>query len=170
VFQLVVVMLTLSVLGFGGGNAIWPQLYTDAVEQYHWVSAVDFSKYFALARLAPGPGTTFSALLGYAVGGLGGAIVAALAMFLPASLIVLGISTVYDRFHDHPWRPVIARAMIPVVLGLTWVGITFLSRGALDTPVTYAIALVAGAIIMWTNLNVALVILGAGVFGAIVFR
>lgn len=169
-FQLVVVMLTLSVLGFGGGNAIWPQLYTDAVEQYHWVSAVDFSKYFALARLAPGPGTSFSALLGYAVGGLGGAVVAALAMFLPASLIVLAISTVYDRFHEHPWRKVFARAMIPIVLGLTWVGITFLGRGALDTPATYAIALAAGALMMWTNLNAALVILGAGVVGAIVFR
>jgi chromate transporter len=170
VFQLVVVMVTLSILGFGGGNAIWPQLYTDAVDQYHWVSAVDFSKYFALARLAPGPGTAFSGLLGYAVGGLGGAVIAGVAMFLPAALIVLAISTVYDRFHHHPWRKIFARAMIPVVLGLTWVGITLLSRGALDTPLTYVIAAAACATILWTSINASLVILAAGILGAIVFR
>jgi chromate transporter len=170
VLRLVIVMITLSLLGFGGGNAIWPQLYTDAVERYHWVSAVDFSKYFALARLAPGPGTGFSGLLGYAVGGIWGAIVAALAMFLPAALVVFAISAVYDRFREHPWRKLFARAMIPIVLGLTWVGITFLSRGALDTPLTYVIALIAGGLILFTNLNAALVILGAALVGAIALR
>lgn len=169
-FRLVVVMVTLSALGFGGGNAIWPQLYTDAVDQYHWVTAADFSKYFALARLAPGPGTTFSALLGYAVGGMGGAVIATLAMFVPASLIVLAISSVYDRYHEHPWRKIFARAMIPIVLGLTWVGITLLSRGALEGPATYAIAIAAFALILWTNVNAALVILGAGVVGAVLFH
>lgn len=168
--QLVIVMVTLSLLGFGGGNAIWPQLYTDSVDQYHWVSAADFAKYFALARLAPGPGTTFSALLGLAVGGFGGAVIATLAMFIPASLVVLTVSAIYDRFHDHPLRKTFARAMIPVVLGLTWVGITLLGRGALDTPATWAMAVAAGALIMWTNLNAALVILGAGVLGAVVFH
>lgn len=169
-FRLVVVMVTLSALGFGGGNAIWPQLYTDAVDQYHWVTAADFSKYFALARLAPGPGTTFSALLGYAVGGLAGSVIATLAMFVPAALICLGISAVYDRFYEHPWRKIFARAMIPIVLGLTWVGITLLGRGALDTLPTYAIAIAAGALIMWTNVNAALVILGAAAVGIVVFR
>lgn len=168
--RLVIVMLTLSALGFGGGNAIWPQLYSDAVDHYHWVTPDQFSKYFALARLAPGPGTTFSALLGYAVGGMGGAIVATLAMFVPAALIVLAISTIYDRFHEHPWRKLFARAMIPIVLGLTWVGITLLSRGALDTPPTYAIALAALAVMLWTKMNAALVILVAGIAGVILFR
>ena len=168
--QVVIVMLTLSALGFGGGNAIWPQLYTDAVDHYHWVTADQFSKYFALARLAPGPGTTFSALLGYAVGGLSGAIVATLAMFVPAALIVLAISTIYDRFHQHPWRKLFARAMIPIVLGLTWVGITLLSRGALDGPATYAIALATLGIMLWTKVNAALIILIAGVAGVVLFR
>jgi chromate transporter len=168
--QVVIVMLTLSALGFGGGNAIWPQLYTDAVDHYHWVTADQFSKYFALARLAPGPGTTFSALLGYAVGGMGGAVVATLAMFVPAALIVLAISTIYDRFHEHPARKIFARAMIPIVLGLTWVGITLLSRGALDTPPTYAIAIGTLIVMLRTKWNAALLILVAAGAGMVLFR
>ncbi len=168
--QLVLVLLTLSVLGFGGGNAIWPQLYHDAVDQYQWVNAAEFSKLFALARLAPGPGTTISALLGYRVGGLVGSVIAAIAMIVPAALIVLGVSALYDRYHSHPWRKLFSRAMVPIVLGLTWVGISLLSRGALDTPLTYAIAIVACGMILWTNVNAALVIFGAAVIGAVVFR
>jgi chromate transporter len=58
--RMALVIATLSMLGFGGGNAVFPQLYTDSVDVYHWVTAAEFSRYFALARLAPGPGTTIT--------------------------------------------------------------------------------------------------------------
>ena len=164
------VIATLSVLGFGGGNAVFPQLYTDSVDVYHWVTAAEFSRYFALARLGPGPGTTITALIGYAVGGLPGAALGAFAMFFPAAVVVYAIIALYDRFHEHPWRKIFARAMIPIVLGLTWVGVTLLSRGALDSPLTYAIAAAAAATMIWTRVNASLVILAAAVVGLVAFR
>jgi chromate transporter len=168
--RMMLVIATLSMLGFGGGNAVFPQLYTDSVDVYHWVTAAEFSRYFALARLGPGPGTTITALIGFAVGGLPGAALGAFAMFFPAALIVLGVSALYDRFHDHPWRKIFARAMIPIVLGLTWVGVTLLSRGALDSPITYAIAAGAAAAMIWTRVNASLVILAAAIVGLVAFR
>ena len=164
------VIATLSVLGFGGGNAVFPQLYTDSVDVYHWVTAAEFSRYFALARLGPGPGTTITALIGYAVGGLPGAALGAFAMFFPAAVVVYAIIALYDRFHEHPWRKIFARALIPIVLGLTWVGVTLLSRGALDSPLTYAIAAAAAATMIWTRVNASLVILAAAVVGLVAFR
>ena len=168
--RVALVIATLSVLGFGGGNAVFPQLYTDSVDVYHWVTAAEFSHFFALARLAPGPGTTITALIGYAVGGFPGAAVGALAMFLPAATVVFLIVALYDRFREHPGQKIFARAMIPIVLGLTWVSVTLLSRGALETPLTYALAVGAAALMIWTRVNVSLVILGAGVIGAIALR
>jgi chromate transporter len=167
---LALVIATLSMLGFGGGNAIFPQLYTDSVDVYHWVTAADFARFFALARLAPGPGTTITALIGYAVGGLPGAAVGALAMFIPAAIIVFLIVVLYDRFHEHPGQKIFARAMIPVVLGLTWVSVALLSRGALATPLSYVLAAGTAAMMIWTRANVSLVILGAGLIGAIALR
>jgi chromate transporter len=164
------VIATLSMLGFGGGNAVFPQLYTDSVDVYHWVTAAEFSRFFALARLAPGPGTTITALIGYAVGGFPGAALGAFAMFLPAAVIVFLIVTLYDRVHDHPWRKIFARAMIPVVLGLTWVGVTLLSRGALETPLSYVLAAGAAAAMIWTRINASLVILAAAIVGMIALR
>ena len=168
--RMMLVIATLSVLGFGGGNAVFPQLYTDSVDVYHWVTPAEFSRYFALARLGPGPGTTVTALIGYAVGGFPGSALGALAMFFPAALVVFGVSALYDRFHDHPWRKIFARAMVPIVLGLTWVGVTLLSRGALDSPLTVAIAAGAAATMIWTRVNASLVILAAAVVGLVALR
>jgi len=36
-WQLVAVFAVLSVLGFGGGNAIVPQMYADVVTHHHWI-------------------------------------------------------------------------------------------------------------------------------------
>lgn len=168
--RMALVIATLSVLGFGGGNAVFPQLYTDSVDVYHWITAAEFSRFFALARLGPGPGTTITALIGYAVGGLPGAALGAFAMFFPAACVVFAIVALYDRFHEHPWRKIFARAMIPVVLGLTWVGVTLLSRGALESPLSYVLAIGAAATMIWTRVNASLVILAAAIVGVIAMR
>jgi chromate transporter len=169
-WQLVAVFAVLSVLGFGGGNAIVPQMYADVVNQHHWITTVEFSRFYALSRLAPGPAMTVSALIGYTVAGFAGAVVAAVAMFLPAAAFVYVLAHVWDRFRDHPGRKVFVRAMIPIVLGLSWVGPILLGRGALDGPATVAIALIAAVIMVRTKFNTALVIAIAGVAGTVLFR
>lgn len=168
--RLALVFAVLSALGFGGGNAVFPQMYTDAVDTYHWATSAQFSSDFALARLSPGPATGISALLGYRVGGFAGALLGAIAMFVPAALIVLGIATLYDRFKDHPWRAIFARSMIPIVLGLSWVGVLLLGRGALEGPAAWAIAGASTVLLLATRVNASLLILAAGVLGALILR
>jgi chromate transporter len=164
-WQLIGVFAVLSVLGFGGGNAIVPQMYADVVTQHHWITAVEFSRFYGLSRLAPGPAMTVSALIGYTVAGFTGAVVAAVAMFLPAAMFVYALAHVWDRFHDHPGRKIFARAMIPIVLGLSWVGAVVLGRGALDGPATIGIAVIAAVVMLRTKFNTALVVAAAGVAG-----
>lgn len=169
-WQLAAVFAVLSVLGFGGGNAILPQMYADVVTHYHWLTPVEFARFYALSRLAAGPAMTVSALIGYSVGGWAGAAVASTAIFVPAALIVYVLAYAWDRVHEHPWRKILARAMVPVVLGLQWIATIILGRGALDGPLTVAIALAATAMMLRTKLNTSLIILLAGVAGTIVFR
>lgn len=168
--RLAVVFAILSALGFGGGNAVFPQMYIDSVDVYHWVTAPQFAADFALARLSPGPATGISALIGLAVGGFPGAAVAAVAMFVPAALIVLGLSALYDRFREHAWRALFQRVMIPIVLGLSWVGVVLLARGAVGTWETWVIAAAATALMLWTRFNASLIIVAAGALGALILR
>jgi chromate transport protein ChrA len=60
--------------------------------------------------------------------------------------------------------------MIPIVLGLSWVGTVILGRGSVDGVATAIIALAAAWLMLATKLNTALVILIAGVAGAVLFR
>jgi chromate transporter len=169
-WQLAGVFAVLSALGFGGGNAILPQMYVDVVQQHHWLSDADFSRFYALSRMAPGPGMTVSALIGYTAAGFGGAVVAALAMFVPAAAIVFGLAHLWDRFHDHPYRTIFARAMVPIVLGLSWVGTIILARGAIDGPATIAIALGATAVMLASKVSPVAIIGVAGLAGIAFFR
>jgi chromate transporter len=169
-WQLIVIFGVLSLLGFGGGNAIIPQMYADVVTQHHWITGVEFARFYALSRLAPGPAMTIAALIGYTVAGFSGACVASVAMFLPGAAFVYALAHGWDRFYDHPGRKLFARAMIPIVLGLSWVGAYILARGALDGPATVAIALISAFIMIRTKLNTALVVALAGVAGVFLFR
>src|ERR1700728_4660459 len=109
--RLALVFTILSLLGFGGGNAIIPQMHADVVDHYHWITSADFTRFFGLAKLAPGPTTTMAALVGYAVAGIGGAIVATLAVFVPAAILVYWMGRLWTRYQGNPWRERFSRAI-----------------------------------------------------------
>jgi chromate transporter len=168
--RLAIVFTVLSLLGFGGGNAIIPQMHADVVDHYHWITSADFTRFFGLAKLAPGPTTTMAALVGYAVAGVAGAAVATIAVFVPAGILVYATGHAWTRLRGNPWRERFSRAIKPIVLGLIWAGVVTLGRGATDGPVTIAIAFAATVILLVTEWNQALLVLGAGVVGAFVLR
>lgn len=168
--RLALVFTVLSLLGFGGGNAIIPQMHADVVEKYHWITSVDFTRYYALGKLAPGPTTTMAALVGYAVSGPLGAIVATLAVFVPAGILVAVFGHFWQRLRGNPWRERFAGAIAPVVLGLIWAGVVTLAHGTLDSPVTIGLAVVAAGVLLWSNWNQSIIVLVAGAIGAIALR
>ncbi len=168
--RLALVFAVLSLLGFGGGSAIIPQMHADVVDRYHWITSAEFARFFALGKLAPGPTTSMAALIGYAVAGGLGAIVAFAAVFLPAGIVVYVSAHFWERFRGNPWRDRFARALAPVVLGLIWAGVVTLARGAADAPLTVGLAIVAGAILLRTKWNQSLLVLAAGIVGAFALR
>ncbi|MFX3631369.1 MAG: chromate transporter [Candidatus Pristimantibacillus sp.] len=76
-------------LVFGGGHVILPLLESEVVST-GWVSESDFLTGYGAAQAVPGPLFTFASYLGAMAGGLSGALVATLAIFLPAFLLVAG--------------------------------------------------------------------------------
>lgn len=170
-WQLALVFGTLSLLGFGGGKAIIPQMQLDVVVQHHWVSAMEFARYFAISKLAPGATNSIAALTGYAVAGFAGAGVAALAIFGPSSLLTFGVGLAWDRFREHPWRELLAKALAPVVIGLSWAGIVAIAQGAIDVPWTYAIAIATtAAVLIFSRAHPGVILLGSGIAGALLLH
>jgi chromate transporter len=68
---------------FGSGLAIVPFLRGGVVQEFAWLDERQFLDAVAVAMITPGPVVITVAFIGYLVAGLAGAVIAALATFLP---------------------------------------------------------------------------------------
>ncbi|MES4612445.1 MAG: chromate transporter [Ewingella sp.] len=116
--SLALLFTQLSVLAFGGGNTILPEMQREVVQVHHWMSAQEFSALFALAQAAPGPNMMIVPLVGWQVAGWAGLLVSSLAKFGPSSIITLIVMGGWKRYKDRPWRKIVQRGLVPVTVGL----------------------------------------------------
>jgi chromate transporter len=119
---LLVVFAPLSLSSFGGGQAIIASVAHQSVQLHGWMNQQQFTDMFALARAAPGPSTLIAALIGWQVGGLQGAMVATVAIFVPSSIFFVAVTRLWFRFHRTRWRAVVADGLMPVTIGLVFAG------------------------------------------------
>jgi chromate transporter len=108
-------------LVFGGGHVILP-LLREAVVIPGWVSDQQFLTGYGAAQAVPGPLASFSAYLGAVMGpapnGLAGAAIALVAMFLPGSLLVMGVLPFWNEVRDWRWMQGALRGVNAAVVGL----------------------------------------------------
>ena len=90
---------------FGSGLAIVPFLYSGVVKDYRWLTEQQFLDAVAVAMITPGPVVITVGFIGFLIGGLPGATVAAVATFLPCYLLTI-IPAPY--FKKHGKQPGIA--------------------------------------------------------------
>lgn len=76
-------------LVFGGGHVVLPLLEREVVPT-GWLSEADFLAGYAATQAVPGPLFTFAGYLGTMISGISGALIAAVAIFLPAFLLIIG--------------------------------------------------------------------------------
>jgi chromate transporter len=91
------VALKVGALSYGGGFVIIPLMQRDAVVTYHWMTGTQFLNAVALGQITPGPVVQTVAVVGYAAGGLGGGLLAALIAFAPSFVFIIGGATHFDR-------------------------------------------------------------------------
>ncbi len=116
--SLAAIFSQLSLLAFGGGNVVLPEMQRQVVDVHGWMNATQFTSLFALAQAAPGPNLMICALIGWQVAGLPGALVAMAGIVGPASLLTGFTVSVWDRFRAARWRRVAQSGIVPVTVGL----------------------------------------------------
>ena len=115
---LALIFAELSLLAFGGGNTILPEMQRQVVEVHHWMPASEFSALFALAQAAPGPNLMVVTLVGWHVAGWAGMLVTSVAKFGPSSIVTILALHAWERFKDRPWRRKVQAGLVPVTAGL----------------------------------------------------
>lgn len=156
----------LSLLAFGGANAVVPEMQRQAVAIHHWMTGREFSTLFAIAQAAPGPNFLISSLVGWKVAGLAGALVATAAMCGPSCLLAYAVAKVWDRYRAAPWRIALAAGLTPVSIGLIAASGWLLARGADGDPPLVAVTLAMMATCVFTRLNPLWCLAAAAALGA----
>ncbi|MDQ0088682.1 chromate transporter [Paenibacillus anaericanus] len=77
-------------LVFGSGHVVLPLLQGEVIHT-GWVTESDFLAGYGLVQAVPGPLFTFASYLGVLISGIPGAIIATIAIFLPAFLLIVGV-------------------------------------------------------------------------------
>jgi chromate transporter len=96
------VAFRVGALSYGGGFVIVPLMQHDAVTTYHWMTGAQFLNAVALGQITPGPVVQTVAVVGYAAGGVGGGLLAALIAFAPSFAFVLVGGRHFDQIRaDH---------------------------------------------------------------------
>jgi chromate transporter len=151
----------LSLLAFGGGNTILPEMQRQVVDVHHWMTAENFTALFALAQAAPGPNLMVVPLVGYHIAGWAGLLVSSIAKFGPSSIICMMVVRLWDRFKDKPWRATAQAGILPMTIGLVASSAAVITAASVGTVLLAAIAAVVG-LIYWRMKLHPLWLLGGG--------
>jgi chromate transporter len=157
---LILVFGPLSLFSIGGGASLLAEIEHQSVAVHHWTTQREFADLFAISRAAPGPGTMLSTLIGWMVAGAGGAVTATVALYLPSSLLVFGVSRLWGRWRGSVWHGAIERGLEPIAAGLVLAGGLAVLQAAGGAAVWAAAAAATGVLLRWPRLN-PLILFGA---------
>ena len=152
-WQLFWLFALLSMVAFGGGAGVIPDIQRAAVNSYQWMTAKEFLDLFAISRAAPGPGSMIAALVGMKAAGLAGAVVSFLAMFGPSSLLVFVIARFWNRAARKRWRAVVEQGLAPIGIGMTFATGLSLARGTEHEALSYALTAASTLAFAFTSIH-----------------
>jgi len=139
-------------LVFGGGHVVLP-LLRQAVVAPGWVDDNAFLAGYGAAQALPGPLFTFSAYLGAVAhlppGGILGAIIALLGIFVPGILILLGMLPFWEALRRRPWAQALMRGVNAAVVGVLGAALySLVWVSAVQSSADFAIAAVGFVLLM----------------------
>ena len=120
---------------FGSGLAIVPFLHAGVVIENKWLTEQQFLDAVAVAMITPGPVVITVGFIGYLVAGFPGAVVAALATFLPCYLLTIIPAPYFNKIaKNKPTKAFVDGITAAVIGALAGAVIVIASRSIVDTP------------------------------------
>jgi chromate transporter len=146
---------------FGGGYVMIPLIEHDVVERFEWLTKEQFLDGVALGQSTPGPIVITSTFVGYGAAGWSGAVVATVAVFAPSFVFAVIVARFTDRLRAWKLGRDFLAGVGAAVAGAILATAALLAGDALDDVLTWAIAIVALAVLTLTRTQ-AIYLLAAG--------
>lgn len=155
-FSLTGLFLTFLKIGavfYGSGYVLLAFLRADLVVRYGWLNDQQLIDTIAIGQVTPGPLFTTATFIGYSLGGLPGALLATLGIFLPSFIFVAISNPLIARLRGSPIASGqldgVNAASLGLMAAVTWP----LGRATLIDPITILVACVTFVLLTRFKIN-----------------
>jgi chromate transporter len=161
---------------FGSGLAIVPFLYGGVVKEYGWLNDQQFLDAVAVAMITPGPVVITVGFIGFLIAGLAGAVVAAVATFLPCYLFTILPAPYFKKHGKRPGIVAFVDGVTAAAVGAIAGAVVVLGRRTILGPDLHldwfkaALAVTTALVLLrFKKLPEPLVVLAAALIGLIAY-
>lgn len=158
----------LSLLAVGGVNSTLPEMSRLVVNTKHWLTPAQFSQFYAIGNVAPGPNLLIVTVIGTHMAGIPGGLVATAAMMLPAGIIAAIVAVFFSHHKDSKWLHLLQLSLLPLSAGLVLAASCLLVRQA-DTSLMTLVLNAAAALLTWRTKLHPLWLFGIGALAGVLF-
>jgi chromate transporter len=167
-FSLPLMFLTFLKIGavlYGSGYVLLAFLRADFVVRLGWLTDQQLVDAIAIGQLTPGPVFTTATFIGYVLGGVPGAVLGTLGIFLPSFVFVALSNPIIPRLRNSPWAGGLLDGVNVASLGLMAAVTLQLGRAALVDPLTVVVAVAAMGLLLRFKINSAWLVMGGALVG-----
>ena len=166
--ELVRVSARIGCLSFGGPAGQIALMHREFVEERGWIDEEQYLTALNFCHLLPGPeAQQLATWIGWKLHGVRGGLVAGLLFVIPGALVILALSVLYGYAARLEWFAALFLGIKAAVLAIIVQALLRIARRTLGTPFKRGIAAAAFIALAAFALPFPLVVLGAGIVGAI---
>lgn len=152
---------------FGSGYVLLAFLQADLVDRWHWLTQTQLLDAVAVGQVTPGPLFTTATFIGYLLGGVPGAVVGTLGIFLPSFVFVALSGPLIPKLRRWPAAGAFLDGVVAASLALMAVVTWQLGRAALVDWVTWLLAGAATVALVRFKVNSTWLVLAAALAGLV---
>jgi len=158
-------------LAFGGGLGILAVLEEELVTRRGLISREDFLTYYGIGRIVPsGTMTALTVAYGYRLGGIWGTVIGLIAMVIPAFVITVVLTILYEFFKDGNFLAWLQVSVLPAALALILAAAFKFGKDVFRPSMEFVLAAASFAAVFFLDLSPALVLVAGGLLGILMFR
>jgi len=159
-------LLKIGTFTFGGGFSMLPFIEHEIVHKRSWLTKEEFLDMLASAQIIPGAiAVNTATLIGLTLAGKRGAVLACIAVVLPAFVIMSLIALGLEGFKDNPWVLALFRGVRWGVAALVLSAAWKVGKNMKTELLAWLIAFGSLALLLFTGVHGALVLLLGGALG-----